>query len=163
MNKNVFTIIVLILIAAGIAIWLTSDNGTNPADNELPTPTVNGDNVDEGEMNEDMTEPATSTDDMASEVDEATSTEVMMYSLEDIAEHATPEDCWFAVNGSVYDVTAYIAGGLHPGEEAILQGCGLDATMLYTTDPDESGVNSHAHSETAFGYLKNFQIGTLAE
>lgn len=84
--------------------------------------------------------------------------EEMMYSLEEIAKHNTKEDCWFAVNGEVYDVTPFIASAKHPGGEAILQGCGKDATTLYETRPMGSGT---PHSDKARESLKKFRIGKL--
>lgn len=80
------------------------------------------------------------------------------YSLSDISAHATKDDCWFAVEGKVYDVTQYIDGGKHPGKEAIIQGCGKDATELFNTRPMGTGT---AHSDKARSFLPNFQIGVL--
>jgi len=81
------------------------------------------------------------------------------YTLAEIAAHAVKEDCWFAVEGKVYDVTEFIAGAKHPGGEAILQGCGKDATELFTTRPMGSGTG---HSDKARGFLTNYQIGLLS-
>jgi cytochrome b involved in lipid metabolism len=80
-------------------------------------------------------------------------------SLTEIAKHNTAQDCWFAVENSVYDVTKYVAGGKHPGGEAILQGCGQDATQLFNARPG-SGT---PHSDKAKGYLETFKIGELAD
>lgn len=84
---------------------------------------------------------------------------VKQISLSEIEKHANPTDCWFAVNGDVYDVTKYIAGGKHPGEDAILEGCGKDATVLFTTRPMGPGT---PHSEKATNFLQTFKIGVLA-
>lgn len=81
------------------------------------------------------------------------------YTLDQIAQHATADDCWFAIEGKVYDVTSYIADGLHPGEEAILLGCGKDATDLFNKRPGDG----EAHSDKARNFLPNFEIGTLAQ
>lgn len=35
------------------------------------------------------------------------------YSLAEVAKHCTPDDCWLAVRGKVYDVTSWVAA--HPG------------------------------------------------
>jgi len=83
-----------------------------------------------------------------------------MILISEIEKHATKTDCWFAVEGNVYDVTKYIASGMHKGGEAILAGCGKDATELFKTRPMGSGT---PHSEKAYGYLANFQIGTLGQ
>ena len=82
------------------------------------------------------------------------------YSLAEIEKHNTKDNCWFAVSGKVYDVTPYVARGMHPGKEAILEGCGKDATVLFNTRPMGSGT---AHSDRARDYLNNFQIGDLQE
>ena len=41
------------------------------------------------------------------------------YSLQDVAKHATPGDCWMSINGQVYDFTAYLPG--HPADPAVIQ------------------------------------------
>lgn len=49
------------------------------------------------------------------------------YTLEDVAKHNKPEDCWVVVNGEVLDVTDFLAD--HPGgKKAILIYAGRDAT-----------------------------------
>jgi cytochrome b involved in lipid metabolism len=81
-------------------------------------------------------------------------------SLTEIAEHAVEADCWMAIDGAVYDVTGFIASGNHGGGEAILQGCGKDATELFDTRPMGSGT---PHSSKARGFLPGFKIGDLAQ
>ena len=79
------------------------------------------------------------------------------YTLAQVAAHATADDCWLAISGKVYDVTDFIPG--HPGKDAILQGCGKDATTLFEERPMGSGT---PHSDTARGRLPDFYIGDLA-
>lgn len=74
------------------------------------------------------------------------------YTLQDIAAHNTAADCWFAINGKVYGVSSFIAK--HPGGEAILKGCGLDATEMFEGIP---------HSEKAVGLLENYYLGDLGD
>ncbi len=83
----------------------------------------------------------------------ASEASVPIFTLEDVALHNTETDCWLVVNGMVLDVTGFIAS--HPGERAILNGCGKDATALF------EGVSNHVGR--AFGLLSSYQIGTLAE
>ncbi|MFZ5376640.1 MAG: cytochrome b5 domain-containing protein [Patescibacteria group bacterium] len=78
-------------------------------------------------------------------------------SLDEISQHASPEDCWFAVDGNVYDVTSYIAAAKHPGGEAILEGCGKDASGIFHTKPG----TGNDHSPKAQEYLQSFKIGQL--
>lgn len=80
-----------------------------------------------------------------------------MYTMEEVATHATPEDCWFTIEGKVYDVTGF--GDKHGGGEAVYLGCGKDATKMFNNRPNGSG----SHSKTARSLLPNFEIGVLAE
>lgn len=82
------------------------------------------------------------------------------YTLTEIAQHNQADDCWFAIEGKVYNVTPFIASSKHPGGEAILQGCGKDATELFNTRPMGSGT---PHSDKARTNLANFYIGDLAQ
>lgn len=75
--------------------------------------------------------------------------------LAEIAEHDSAESCWMAIEGKVYDVTPAI--GEHPGGEAILQGCGTDATALFNDRP-EVGT---PHPSNAREFLPNLEIGVL--
>ena len=79
------------------------------------------------------------------------------YTLAEIAKHSTKEDCWMAVEGKVYDVTPFVASGMHKGKDAILMGCGKDATQLYNNRPNGSG----AHSQMARSLMAKFAIGVL--
>lgn len=82
------------------------------------------------------------------------------YTLAQVAEHDSKENCWLAIEGNVYDMTSYVKSGFHPGKDAILQGCGKDATVLFNTRPMGSGTS---HSERARKMLPKYLIGTLEE
>ncbi len=76
---------------------------------------------------------------------------------EELATHATREDCWLAIEGTVYDVTKFIP--MHPGKDNIVIGCGKDATALFANHGREGGV---PHSERARQMLlKLTKKGTL--
>ena len=81
---------------------------------------------------------------------------VKAFSMDEIALHNSKEDCWLLISGKVYDVTGWIAKGVHG--PAILQGCGKDATTLFETRPMGSGT---PHSEKARGFLAEYLIGEL--
>ncbi|MDA1079715.1 MAG: cytochrome b5 domain-containing protein [bacterium] len=81
------------------------------------------------------------------------------FTLEEVAKHATPEDCYLAIEGKVYDVTAFIAGEKHLGGEAIVFGCGKDATAMF----NERQSDGKPHSDQARSFLPNFYIGELAQ
>lgn len=115
------------------------------------------------EQQMEATEVEMENEEMQGEETSATDDSEMMdtneYTLAEIAEHASADDCWLLIEGKVYDVTSYIDGGKHPGGAALLQGCGKDSTELFNDRPNGSG----AHSENARGYLENFYIGEFTE
>lgn len=80
------------------------------------------------------------------------------YTLSQVSEHASKDNCWLAIEGNVYDVTPFVKSGFHPGKDAILQGCGKDATTLFNTRPMGSGTS---HSERAKKMLPKYLIGKL--
>eukprot|EP00418_Pyrodinium_bahamense_P078095 CAMPEP_0179054772 /NCGR_PEP_ID=MMETSP0796-20121207/22959_1 /TAXON_ID=73915 /ORGANISM="Pyrodinium bahamense, Strain pbaha01" /LENGTH=207 /DNA_ID=CAMNT_0020751407 /DNA_START=130 /DNA_END=749 /DNA_ORIENTATION=- len=50
--------------------------------------------------------------------------------MEEVAQHATAEDCWVTVDGSVYDVTKFLR--VHPGGKGtLLAYAGKDATEAF--------------------------------
>ena len=77
-------------------------------------------------------------------------------SMEELAKHNSRDDCWIAIDGKVYDITSFIYQ--HPGGDAILKGCGKDATQLYRTRPMGSGT---PHSEDANQRLSQYYVGDL--
>ncbi len=106
-------------------------------------------------------EPADMADDtdvvQESETATTTDTTAKSYTLAEIALHGTPEDCWLAISGKVYNVSNFDAQ--HGGGKAVYEGCGKDATTLFETRPMGSKT---PHSEKARGFLPNFEIGVLA-
>ena len=77
------------------------------------------------------------------------------YSLQDVAKHATPGDCWMSINGQVYDFTAYLPG--HPADPAVIQPwCGKDASEAYRTK-----TRGRPHSPYADTLLPKYRIGAL--
>jgi len=83
-------------------------------------------------------------------------TSTQTYSMDQVATHDSPDSCWLVIQGQVYDVTPFISN--HPGGEAILEGCGQDATVLFNTRPMGSGT---PHSDGARANLETYFIGTL--
>lgn len=79
------------------------------------------------------------------------------FTLENIANHNKETDCYLAINNKVYNVTDFIP--THPGGQAILQGCGTDATTLFETRPMGSKT---PHSQNARDLLQLYYIGDLA-
>lgn len=79
---------------------------------------------------------------------------VRIYALEDLEQHKSPQSCWVAFKGKVYDVTAFVAD--HPGgDDLILNNAGTDVENIMK-DKD-----SHNHSESAYEMLEEYVIGRL--
>ncbi|ORX86987.1 cytochrome b5 [Anaeromyces robustus] len=75
------------------------------------------------------------------------------YTMEEVAKHNKPDDCWMVFNNVVYDVTEYL--NFHPGGRSILMTCaGKDGTsMFYKCHP---WVDYNV-------LLKNYTIGTITK
>ncbi len=78
------------------------------------------------------------------------------YTLLAVSRHSSVSDCWMVIAGKVYNVTNFI--NIHPGGDAMLPGCGKDATLLFETRP--TGSNT-PHSDAARKLLPAFYIGDL--
>jgi cytochrome b involved in lipid metabolism len=79
------------------------------------------------------------------------------YTLQQVAEHRTLQDCWMAVEGVVYDFTAYIPD--HPTPPFVLeQWCGKDATEGMRT----KGYGRD-HTPSAWAMMEQYQVGQLVD
>ena len=77
--------------------------------------------------------------------------------LADVARHADPADCWMAIGGGVYDLTAYLPE--HPSKSGIIEPwCGKEATQAYQTK-----MKGRSHSPEADHLLSQYRVGTLDE
>lgn len=77
-----------------------------------------------------------------------------VFTMSDVAMHATKNDCWLVINNKVLDVTGFVSK--HPGGDKILQGCGKDATGYFNKIPGHmKGI-----AQTLLGRL---EIGTLSK
>lgn len=73
-------------------------------------------------------------------------------SLEEVAQHKSKDDCWTAINGKVYDVTAFF--GKHPGgDRNLYRVCGIDATEAFEA--------KHGYNSKAISTLESFYIDNL--
>ncbi len=79
------------------------------------------------------------------------------YSLDDVGRHSHADDCWMAINGQVYDVSAYLPQ--HPTfPEIIVPSCGTDATTAFHTKN-----RGRPHSAAASTRLQQYRIGVLVD
>lgn len=78
-------------------------------------------------------------------------TDLKVYTMDEISKHNTADDLWLVYNGQVYDVSKYLDE--HPGGEEVIVDCaGEDATGAF----DDIG-----HSDDAHDILKGLLIGKL--
>jgi|UniRef100_Q07P44 cytochrome b involved in lipid metabolism len=77
-------------------------------------------------------------------------------SAAELAQHATPETCWMAIRGGVYDLAAYLPD--HPSRPQIIEPwCGKEATEAYATK-----TKGRAHTREADELLPKYRIGRFA-
>lgn len=79
------------------------------------------------------------------------------YTMEEVADHATLDDCWMVIEGNVYDITPYVDE--HPARPSVLAAwCGREATEgMRTKDKGRD------HSGAAWEMLADYEIGVLAD
>ena len=76
-------------------------------------------------------------------------------SAAELAQHTRPTDCWMAIRGSVYDLTAYLPD--HPSRPEIIESwCGKEATQAYDTK-----TKGRPHSQAADKLLATYRIGSF--
>ena len=77
--------------------------------------------------------------------------------LAELAKHAAPGNCWMAIRGSVYDLSAYLP--THPSPpDIVLPWCGKEATEAYNTK-----TKGRPHTAYADELLQKYRIGILAK
>lgn len=78
------------------------------------------------------------------------------YTLAEVARHATPADCWMAIDGGVYDFSAYLPR--HPSDPGLIEPwCGREASEAYRTK-----TRGRPHSQRATAMMADYRVGTLA-
>jgi uncharacterized membrane protein len=76
------------------------------------------------------------------------------YTMDEVAAHATIDDCWLVVDGMVYDASEYAAA--HPGGASrIADICGTDATNTFRTQHGNQGSPNRTLAGFELGPLKN--------
>ncbi|QQS38727.1 hypothetical protein IPM62_05070 [Candidatus Woesebacteria bacterium] len=141
-SKLVIVGVLLLTVVGGYFYYVNSDNENNTAVTEK---------IGSEELQTNVLEANDQNEEQASETD--------VYTISQIEQHNNPQDCWLVIDNNVYDVTKFIADQKHPGGDAIVEGCGIDATQLFNTRPMGSGT---PHSDRAKDTLKNFMIGELS-
>jgi len=81
-----------------------------------------------------------------------------VYTLDEVAEHALPDDCWIVIDGVVYDVTEFPSEHTG-GAEAVIQWCGQDASHGFNTKNGSNG----SHSVKSKLFLDKYFKGNLSQ
>lgn len=77
------------------------------------------------------------------------------FTMDEITRHASPDDCWMAIERTVYDLSRYLPE--HPSRSGIVEPwCGKEATEAYRTK-----MKGRAHSPEADHLLTQYRIGVL--
>lgn len=77
------------------------------------------------------------------------------YSIDQVSQHSSPNNCWIIIQKNVYNVTSFI--NQHPGgSDRIIPYCGNDASEAFATQGGEG-----SHSQDAKNTLAQFLIGKL--
>lgn len=77
------------------------------------------------------------------------------FRLDEVALHASPEDCWLVIDGLVYELTDYLEE--HPAPAGVIESwCGREASRAYHTKQ-----RGRAHSAAADRLLADFLRGRL--
>lgn len=79
------------------------------------------------------------------------------YTVEDVAEHATEDDCWMIFEDGVYDLSSYISD--HEKFLDIREWCGKDMTEDFK---NKAGADRNHKTET-YQLLKLYWVGFLTE
>ncbi|MBI5036944.1 cytochrome b5 domain-containing protein [Candidatus Micrarchaeota archaeon] len=82
-------------------------------------------------------------------------TQSITLTMEEVARHASREDCWTVINGTVYDLSRFRG---HSGGDNYLPYCGKDGTRGYFTKDGEG-----SHSPYADEMMKDFELGQLGQ
>lgn len=151
MNKIIIGIFAILIVGSGGYYFYT----TNEPESGVPS----------GEMNVNLKESSSGTPEgstntanqPASETSGQTTSEnngVKNMTLVEVSTHSSPESCYTAIRGGVYDVTAFILK--HPGgDKAILNMCGKDGTSAFT--------KQHGGQDKPEAALANFKIADLIQ
>ena len=78
------------------------------------------------------------------------SSNIRLFTPQEVAKHNTKKDCYLIINGNVYNVSQYI--NYHPGGvRAIADRCGREVT----------GIFSSIHSNFAWDLLRKYKVGKV--
>lgn len=89
------------------------------------------------------------------EVEENDVEQYPSYTMEDVEQRNTPDDCWMVFEDGVYDFSEYLPD--HDKFMDIREWCGMDMTQDFK---DKAGAGRD-HREGTYGMLEQYYIGSL--
>ncbi len=136
MKKLTLILIIIIVAIFGVFMINTDSNKTEITTPNSPTESINSSST-------------TTTD--TTTIGSITNKKL---NLAQVATHNTETDCYSAINGLVYDLTAWIKK--HPGgNKAILSICGKDGSSAFN--------EQHKRDPKVLSTLEGFSIGILVQ
>lgn len=155
MKKSILTLVVVMVFALFLA-WCNKKVKVDidDANNTVSGAVVDADRDRIGDLDDKEEILIPTSEQQTGSVDPAnpTITADVVYTLEEVAMHKDPASCWTAINGIVYDVTAWISK--HPGgDQNILRLCGIDGTQAFD--------QKHGSDMKVAEVLKGFEIGKV--
>lgn len=144
MKKYILIILAIIVLLGGYYFYYKNKSSENNNLNETQVGAVNETNPNTNSNTNTVTETTTTPNQNSNQT----------YTLADISKHNSKTSCWTAINGKVYDVTAFIPD--HPGGNEILKSCGKDGTSLFSREEEHVEQNAQATLDLyQIGILKN--------
>lgn len=126
-------------------------SGEKQTSSSLRDSEVEDDDADSDDGDDRVSTPVVNT---AKPTQTTTTSTAKTYTMTDVASHKTESSCWTAINGNVYDLTAFITK--HPGgDRNILKLCGLDGSRAFN--------GQHGGQSGPENVLAGFEVGTLVK
>lgn len=142
MRMNRYHLVAYLALVFGVAVWFGFPSSWEPAQP-----------AEAAGVHDAPSQPTSSTTD-ASALDPSAAADSTPYTLADISQHASADDCWVALHGEVYDLTGYIDA--HPaGPQSIISSCGTDGSDAFDRE------RAHARPGTV-QTLATYHVGSLA-
>lgn len=142
MNKKYLGIVIVAVVVVFAIIMIKKNNTVSTVVSENNTPVTETQTT--GSVKTEVTTGSTTT---------TTTTPVTKtFTLADVMTHNTEADCYSAIDGKVYDLTAWIKK--HPGgDRNILRICGLDGSSAFN--------GQHGGESKPERILAGFEVGIL--
>ncbi|VVB99143.1 Cytochrome b5-like Heme/Steroid binding domain protein [uncultured archaeon] len=77
------------------------------------------------------------------------------FSLQEVTQHNTPQDCWMAINENVYNMTDFISNS--PNAKTLDTSCGTDATAAFGNRRPQGNGNPGQDQNRTRGDASSFR------